>query len=411
MALFSTDFSENPVQAGTPSGWTQRIKAAAGASSAITNTADGKVFRLNTSTGGSYVFSFNVVNGEQDVDTLSLFRVVDTGQVGRFGINYARYGGTSEATTIGYNISFTQVSSVLSMILSEDSTGTVAWLNKPWSLNTWYYCRLRVRRNRISTKLWPRDSVEPVAWDIDQQHTGPTISSPYSGVGDFVQNSAIEYKYFAAATNGDISFKMGDSYAARVNTLRNITFDDITWDPTDNYTEGRTLPLTDISVHWWNEPSVNPTLAGVVSWFKDPVSDVSAHFVVSGTQIINMVSIDDTAWHTYMNNAYTIGIEIDPNLPPGTYETVAALVRFLRNYTGKALPIRGHSEFPSNESTTCPGTLSPGFIQGLSELPIVQSSVSKTWDGSKWEQHPLRVWDGSEWVFRDDKTWNGSQWI
>ncbi len=204
MSQFFTDFSENPIQAGTPSGWTQRIKNAAGANAAIVNGgAKGNVFKLNTSTGGSFVFSYNAVNNQQDVETLTLFRVVDTSQGGRFGINYNRYEGTSEATTKGFNTNFTQASSVLSVFVVEDSTGTINFTNFTWSLNTWYYMRFRTVGTTVQAKIWAEGSAEPGTWLLSQTYTGPTIANPYSGVGHFVQNSSIEYAQFSVGTGGD----------------------------------------------------------------------------------------------------------------------------------------------------------------------------------------------------------------
>lgn len=413
MARYYTDFSENTVATGTPSGWTQRIrKDTSQTAQIITSALSGKSFRLNSGNGGSFVFSYNAIDNQQDMETLTLFRIVDTGQGGRFGINYNRYEGTSEATTKGYNISFTQVSSVLSCIIAEDSTGSVGWFNYAWSLNTWYYMRFRTVKNRLSARIWAYGSAEPTTWNLDAESVSPTIATPYAGVGHFVQDSHIEYNYFAAGVDTDKAFMPGETINDHKTGMRNLSWQDFQQEPTNNYTAGRISELTDIVIHWWDEPSNNPTLSGVVSHFKDPDSEVSAHFVVSGDTIVQMVDIANTAWHCSGNNAYTIGIEINPNLPAGTYQSVASLIRFLRAYTGKALPIHGHNEMPGNESTACPGLVSRAFVDELSQLALDDNIVQfRAYDGSDWKYHPVRVWDGSQWINRKPKYWNGSAWV
>lgn len=121
------------------------------------------------------------------------------------------------------------------------------------------------------------------------------------------------------------------------------------------YKKPRTFKF--VILHWWDDPSKNPTLSGVMGWFKNPASKVSAHYVVSGEKVIQMVEEDNIAWHCGNMNPESIGIEIDPKFPDKTYETVAELIRDIctrRNLPINSDTIKGHREFAN---TTCPGTL------------------------------------------------------
>lgn len=136
------------------------------------------------------------------------------------------------------------------------------------------------------------------------------------------------------------------------------------WIPSPNFKSGRTQPIRYIVIHHWDDPAKRPALQGVVNHFKNPAIEVSAHYVVTGDQIIQMVKESDTAWHAVQANPYTIGIEVDPLLPGNTYATVGRLVREIRGRHGN-LPLRKHSEFVQ---TSCPGNLDIGRIESESTL-------------------------------------------
>lgn len=125
------------------------------------------------------------------------------------------------------------------------------------------------------------------------------------------------------------------------------------WIASPNYQPGRTQRIQAIVIHWWDDPAKKPVIQGVINHFKNPAIEVSAHYVVSGDRIVQMVKESDTAWHARQANPYSIGIEIDPNTPGNTYATVARLVREIRARHGN-LPLKKHNEF---NQTSCPGTL------------------------------------------------------
>src|SRR5690554_219937 len=98
-----------------------------------------------------------------------------------------------------------------------------------------------------------------------------------------------------------------------------------------------------IVVHHWDDPAKNPTLSGVLSWLRNPSSQVSAHYIVSDKTVYQLADETDRCWHALQANSFGIGIEIDPNTPGDTYKTVGALVRAIRSRRGN-IPIEPHSK-------------------------------------------------------------------
>lgn len=125
------------------------------------------------------------------------------------------------------------------------------------------------------------------------------------------------------------------------------------WIPSPNFASGRTQTIRYIVIHHWDDPAKQPKIEGVINHFKDPSIEVAAHYVVSGDRIAQMVKESDTAWHARSANPFTIGIEVDPNVPGNTYVTVGRLVNEIRQRHG-LLPLRRHSDFVQ---TDCPGNL------------------------------------------------------
>jgi len=99
-----------------------------------------------------------------------------------------------------------------------------------------------------------------------------------------------------------------------------------------------------------------------ISWFANPASRVSAHYLVSQAgKIYQFVNDSDKAWHAYNNNADTIGIE--HSAAPGDKLTVAqekatiALLKYLKSeYKIANNSIIGHGFLPEG-GTSCPGSL------------------------------------------------------
>lgn len=104
--------------------------------------------------------------------------------------------------------------------------------------------------------------------------------------------------------------------------------------------------------HWWNRPEVNPSIAGVIAQFQKEGTFVSAHYVVSGKRIIQMVSLRDRAYHARESNGW-IGIEIEPHFSEETQATVRALLRALeKHYGGRKIALSLHKDAPGNIGKT-----------------------------------------------------------
>ena len=212
MAQYFTNFDEQPVGDVTTSGQTDwAVKIANGTSDFRIidgGDQDGKFLRINAaSTNGSRVLGYNPLNGVSDnIETLVKFWVFKSGSdgsSGRYGAAYTRYGGTTEASTIGYAVSFVPVSSTKSIVLYEDSTGVVQYQNFAWSMSTDYFIRTRLSGTSRQVKIWAASSAEPGSWTFSSSATPPTIASPYSGVGTYQADSYLYVKQFSAGTGGD----------------------------------------------------------------------------------------------------------------------------------------------------------------------------------------------------------------
>lgn len=353
----------NDYSAGTApsSDFVFRQNNGSGAAANIMNSVDGNLLRTSSTSSGTKVLSYVPLDNIDDLEILTQFRLAS--DVGKQGILSIRYGGTTESNTTGYTLSGSFINNAGQLAIDEGGTGYLYWA--PWNYlpNITYWVRFRVVGDQVYGKVWSDGSAEPAGWTTGGTSAHRTTGD-YSGFHQY-NTGDIYYFYTSYGTNGDSAPNPGEEI---VGDARVITPNEITWDPTNNYGE-RLEAITTIGIHWWDDPSVNPTLSGVVNWFKDPNSGVSSHFVVSGDTIVQMVELDDIAWHISGHNQYTIGIEIDPNRPAGTYESVAGLVRYLRLRLGLPLPLKGHNEF-SGTATDCPGTTNLTLINTLASEPI-----------------------------------------
>jgi hypothetical protein len=96
---------------------------------------------------------------------------------------------------------------------------------------------------------------------------------------------------------------------------------------------------TEVVLHDYGTDGTD-TYEGTVAWFQNPAAFTSAHFVVSGSHITQMVSLADRAFHAGADGNWFVGIEIDPaaGRPAGdplrdqTIDSVNALLDALRAY-------------------------------------------------------------------------------
>ena len=119
--------------------------------------------------------------------------------------------------------------------------------------------------------------------------------------------------------------------------------------PSPNYDVGRPAGINAITIHHWGADGQNHD--AVVNHLCNPASYVSAHYVVSGDHITQLVDEENRAWHSYGDNSGTIGIECRPEMDPEDFATVAMLISEIRSRWGD-LPLRGHCD---TFATACPG--------------------------------------------------------
>lgn len=124
------------------------------------------------------------------------------------------------------------------------------------------------------------------------------------------------------------------------------------------YTKGRGgNSIKYIVIHHWDDPAKHPAFEGVINWFGNPASQVSAHYVVEAGRVACLVNESDTAWHAgnWAINQQSIGIECNPRCSEADKTTVGELVtELLDRYPGAK--IIGHKDIIS---TSCPGAYYP----------------------------------------------------
>ena len=221
---------------------------------------------------------------------------------------------------------------------------------------------------------------------------------------------------FLIMTARPLSMPRGDGVGKDVYAL--VGYPGAIWNPADssNYTNtNRTAADIDsIVIH-----TTQGSYAGTISWFKNPASDVSAHYVVRSAdgEITQMVDDRDKAWHASCYNTRAIGIEhegfvADPDTwyTEAMYTKSAALTAWLANKWGVAIDrshIVGHYQVGCTTHTD-PG---PGW-DWTHYMALVQAGGQPTFDASYSDQFfPSQMESGEEVVvwfeFKNDSnvTW------
>jgi N-acetyl-anhydromuramyl-L-alanine amidase AmpD len=151
---------------------------------------------------------------------------------------------------------------------------------------------------------------------------------------------------------------LDDGGSAAAGTL-STDYPPALWAPANsgNYTVGRTSAISAVVVH-----VTQGSYAGSISWFQNPDSNVSAHYVIrsSDGQVTQTVRDKDTAYHARSGNPYSVGIEHEGYVDnpawftDAMYRSSAALTRHLADKYGipkDRAHIVGHSEVPNNDHT------------------------------------------------------------
>lgn len=135
--------------------------------------------------------------------------------------------------------------------------------------------------------------------------------------------------------------------------------------PSPNFTPASRKPAG-ITIHWWGDPAQKPSFDGVVAWLRNPKSQVSAHFVITGTgrKVAHLVEESNIAWHARAGNTTTIGLELDPRCRAEDYDVAAEVIAALRKKFGN-LPLYRHSHWVA---TQCPGNYDINKLDSLAKL-------------------------------------------
>jgi hypothetical protein len=128
-----------------------------------------------------------------------------------------------------------------------------------------------------------------------------------------------------------------------------------------------------ICIHWWGDPATRPTFDGTIQYlvYGGARNSASVHYVAEAGRVACLLDPDtDLSWGqgdggNGVGNNYYISIECNPRASDGDYETVAELVRDLREAFGP-LPLRPHNAFTN---TRCPGVWDLARIDRLAAAP------------------------------------------
>lgn len=137
----------------------------------------------------------------------------------------------------------------------------------------------------------------------------------------------------------------------------------------DNYEVGN-FPSkpTGVVLHDFGTDGVNG-YDGTIAHFRNPGVEVSAHFVVSGKKITQMVSLSNRAWHAGPKGNGHIGIEIDPDVDTNP-ETKNSVLTLLSQLDAKYGPLTRylHSQFMA---TACGDDIQKANLLIPPEAPTV----------------------------------------
>jgi N-acetylmuramoyl-L-alanine amidase len=134
----------------------------------------------------------------------------------------------------------------------------------------------------------------------------------------------------------------------------------VTWIPSPNFASRQNTPIDTLVLH-----NTDATLTSAVNHFKDPSSQVSAHYLVDRDgAITQMVSDSDTAWHSGNKpvNQRSIGIEVVAwNNATGTTASQEANLIQLCKYVLDTYSVTLARVLPHRDikPTDCPGWVWP----------------------------------------------------
>ena len=198
------------------------------------------------------------------------------------------------------------------------------------------------------------------------EHVNPTSSGPACGP------SRREILRFTSMLGvAGFGFAAGAATAARAADFADDFQQAVRYAPGRNLKSGEATKISGIVIHWWGEPR-GQSHQGVVNYLAgENARWSSAHYVVSGERVTQLVGLEDTAFHAgvYDINAQSIGIECRPEMDDATVSRVWDLVQKLNGSLGP-LWLEPHQAF---SSTGCPGT----YMSKIPELKVLAAGSSE----------------------------------
>ncbi len=154
--------------------------------------------------------------------------------------------------------------------------------------------------------------------------------------------------------------------------LATVDFPGARWVTSPNYSSRSGTAVREVAIH-----TMQGSYAGSISWFQNPSSQVSAHYLVrsSDGQVTQMVRENQKAWHVRSHNPHSIGIEHEGYISNPDWYTTAmynasaaitrqscaryagiACTRTMRSYTSATLSdadydVIGHQNLTDNSHT------------------------------------------------------------
>ncbi|MFI2434282.1 peptidoglycan-binding protein [Streptomyces sp. NPDC018693] len=183
------------------------------------------------------------------------------------------------------------------------------------------------------------------------------------------------------------------AYAQAELSVQSTDYGPARWVPASstNYTSGRSASINKVVVH-----VTQGSYAGAISWFQNPSSNVSAHYVIrsSDGEVTQMVRNRDTAWHARSANSSSLGIEHEgwvdnPSWFTDTmYRSSAALTKHLCDTYGipkDRAHIVGHNDLPDNDHTD------PGPHWNWTYYMQLVGGTSGSVDGISFSSYPTLI--------------------
>jgi hypothetical protein len=208
--------------------WTNPITRS-GTTLTVAGTAPNKSLDLFSNVAGTKVYGYVPVAGVNDIEGLVKFKY--SSDFGKQGILALRYSGSSEATTAGYTMSASFISSAGQLAIDEGQFGYLYWGAWNYLANVTYWARFRVVGSQQYAKVWTDGSPEPAGWTTSGTDTHQTTGS-FSGLTTYSINNTtsatVQYYYLSFGTNGDVApypptFVQGTSAVTTSSTTCAVT--------------------------------------------------------------------------------------------------------------------------------------------------------------------------------------------